>query len=57
MGYRLEALEVIIVKKRVTGMVKKDRKLLTCDRSKVANALGILDVDCILEELKGIEDP
>jgi molecular chaperone Hsp31 and glyoxalase 3 len=57
MGDRLEALEVIIVNKRVTGMVKKDRKLLTGDSSKAANALGKLAVDCILEELKSLEDP
>jgi molecular chaperone Hsp31 and glyoxalase 3 len=57
MGERLEAHEMMIVNKRVTGMVKKDRKLLTGDSPKAANALGKLAVDCILAELKILEEP
>ena len=52
MGEKLMDLEVVITNRRVAGNVQKDRKFLTGDGAKAANALGKLAVDCILEELK-----
>ena len=51
----LEVLEITIANKRAAGMVKKDRKFLSGDGPKAANALGKLAVDCILDEIHALE--
>ena len=51
----LEVLEITIANKRAAGMVKKDRKFLSGDGPKAANALGKLAVDCILAEIHALE--
>jgi molecular chaperone Hsp31 and glyoxalase 3 len=54
-GEKLQEAGFKIVNKRARGMIKKDRKLLTGDSPKAANALGKLAADCILDELKVLE--
>jgi molecular chaperone Hsp31 and glyoxalase 3 len=55
-GEKLAELGLKIVNKKANGMIKKDRKLLSGDSPKAANALGKLAADCMLEELQLMEE-
>jgi len=52
LGEKLVEQGLTLANKRASGMVKKDRKLLSGDSPKAANALGKLAVDCLMEEWK-----
>ena len=52
MGEKLQADGFQIVNKRASGSTRKDRKLLTGDSPKAANALGKLAANCLLEHIQ-----